>query len=100
MEQQPAPSDFSDLLSQFLFDNFFSLVVVAFAALIIWRGLNIMNKQIANKGLGRYNIQGLGLFVLAPIIMVLGAHEALSGEVLSALIGSLLGYIFGTHQKD
>ena len=100
MEQQPAPKDYFNLISQFLLDNFFSLVVIAFAALIIWRGLNIMNKQISEKGLGRYNIQGLGLFVLAPIIMVLGAHEALSGEVLSALIGSLVGYVFGTHQKD
>ena len=100
MEEEPVPFEFSDTISQFLSVNFFSLVVVAFAAFIIWRGLDIMGTQIAGKGLGRYNIQGIGLFVLAPIIMILGAHGALSGEVLSALIGSLVGYIFGAHQKD
>mgnify|MGYP003624371515 CR=1 FL=1 len=88
------------LFSKFLTEYFFSIVIVAFAALIIWRGLNIMSGQISQKGLGRYNMQGLGIFILAPIIMILGAHKSLGPEVLSALIGSLVGYVFGANQKE
>jgi hypothetical protein len=88
------------LFSQFLKENLFGIVVVVFAAVIIWRGLNIMSGQIKDKGLGKYAMQGIGLFVIIPVIMILGVNTVLDGQVVAGLLGSLLGYIFGVRTND
>jgi hypothetical protein len=44
-------------------------------------------------GWGPYNIQALGLTMLIPSVVVLGATNALPTEVTAAVIGALVGFI-------
>mgnify|MGYP001766704517 CR=1 FL=1 len=85
--------------SQFFQNYLFGLVAVALAALILLRGLRIMEKQVAEKGFGKFGLQGTALFVITPVIMVLAVNGVIKGEVVSGLLGALLGYIFGLKQE-
>ncbi len=83
---------------EFLIQHLFTILIVFFAALIIWKGLKIMAEQIRKSGIGPNNIQTLGLFIIVPVDMVLGAERAIDGRVVSAILGSLVGYVFGVRQ--
>ncbi len=84
------------LVIQFLQNNFFGFNVVLLAGIILWRGMTILQKQIAEKGLGKFGLQGSALFIITPVIMVLAVSGVIKGEVVSGLLGAMLGYVFGS----
>ncbi len=86
------------LVSQFIQNNFFGFIVVLLAGIILWRGMSIMKDQIAEKGLGKFGLQGSALFIITPVIMVLAVNGVIKGEVVSGLLGAMLGYVFGSKQ--
>ena len=88
------------LFSQFLQNNLFGVIVVTLAAIVLWRGLNIMKSQISEKGLGKFGLQGAALFVITPVIMVLAVDGVIKGEVVSGLLGAMLGYVFGAKSDN
>jgi hypothetical protein len=68
----------------------------ALALMMGWFGLRIMADRIKAKGLGPYNLQGLGLVLLLPtILMLLVASDEMPTEVIATLLGGVAGYIFG-----
>ena len=61
-----------------------------------WFGLRIMAERIKAKGLDPYNLQGLGLVLLLPtILMLLVVSDEMPTEVIATLLGGVAGYIFG-----
>lgn len=46
--------------------------------------------------LGPYVLQILGLAFLLPVILVIGATGLLKSEAITALLGAIVGYLFGT----
>ncbi len=73
---------------------------IALAFLMGAVGLCIMGRQIWRRGIGPYNLQGLGLVLLVPTILVLAILGKLQAEVIAALLGSVAGYIFGRGEKQ
>mgnify|MGYP000026266379 CR=1 FL=1 len=75
------------------------IATVAASALSLmmgWFGLRIMAERIKAKGLGPYNLQGLGLVLLLPtILMLLVVSDEMPTEVIATLLGGVAGYIFG-----
>ncbi len=65
------------------------------ALMMGWFGLRIMADRIKAKGLGPYNLQGLGLVLLLPTILMLGLVREMPTEVIATLLGGVAGYIFG-----
>jgi hypothetical protein len=65
------------------------------ALLMAGAGLVIMFRQIMAKGLGAYSLQGLGLVMLVPTILMLALIDAVRPEVVATLLGGVAGYIFG-----
>ena len=55
-----------------------------------------MAVRIKAKGLDPYNLQGLGLVLLLPtILMLLVMSDEMPTEVIATLLGGVAGYIFG-----
>ncbi|MEV8469059.1 hypothetical protein AB0T83_20255, partial [Fluviibacterium sp. DFM31] len=62
--------------------------------------LSVVGEQIKSKGIGRMNMQALGLVVLLPSILMLSTNESVPGELPATLIGAMAGYIFGVRNGD
>ncbi|MCR9243136.1 MAG: hypothetical protein NXH87_17280 [Rhodobiaceae bacterium] len=77
--------------------NLIATVAASVLALMMgWFGLRIMAERIKAKGLGPYNLQGLGLVLLLPtILMLLVVSDEMPTEVIATLLGGVAGYIFG-----
>ena len=75
------------------------ILLALITLVILWKGLSIVGDQIKAKGLGPYSFKALGLVVLLPIILILGANEMIAKEVLATLLGTIAGYIFGVEKK-
>lgn len=71
------------------------LAAAALALMMAGAGLAIMFRQIMAKGLGAYSLQGLGLVMLVPTILMLALIDAVRPEVVATLLGGVAGYIFG-----
>jgi len=71
------------------------LAAAALALMMAGAGLAIMFRQVADKGLGPYNLQGLGLVMLIPTVLMLALVDAVRPEVVATLLGGVAGYIFG-----
>jgi len=71
------------------------LAAAALALMMAGAGLAIMFRQVAAKGLGPYNLQGLGLVMLIPTVLMLALVDAVRPEVVATLLGGVAGYIFG-----
>ena len=71
------------------------LAAAALALMMAGAGLAIMFRQVADKGLGPYNLQGLGLVMLIPTVLMLALIDAVRPEVVATLLGGVAGYIFG-----
>ena len=76
-------------------DGLLPIAAAVMALLMAGAGLAIMYRQIVGKGLGPYNLQGLGLVMLIPTILMLALIDAVRPEVVATLLGGVAGYIFG-----
>lgn len=75
-----------------------NILIIVFAILITFKGLSLIKPSFAN-GINETNFKALGVVMLIPIVLVLGAGNSISGETLAALLGAIAGYIFGVETK-
>lgn len=52
--------------------------------------------NIWKERLGQYTLQILGLTFILPTILVIAVATRLNAEAVTALLGSIIGYIFGS----
>jgi len=76
-------------------EGMLEIVAAVLAVVMAVFGLAIMFRQIAKAGLGPYNLQGLGLVLLVPTILMLALTGGVRGDVVATLLGGVAGYIFG-----
>ncbi|MGX1322549.1 hypothetical protein AB7M17_006002 [Bradyrhizobium sp. USDA 377] len=86
------------------------LAVGALAAGILFVGLFILLKilksdqekhsNIWGERLGQYTLQILGLTFILPTILIIAVATKLNAEAVTALLGSIIGYIFGSSRSD
>ncbi|MCG3267183.1 hypothetical protein [Yoonia sp. I 8.24] len=83
-----------------LINNYMYQVIVTLVALVILLGgFRVLKSSIEKNGLGNYNLKAIGIVVLLPIILILGAAGSIDGQVLSALLGAIAGYLFGSDKE-
>lgn len=86
------------------------LAVGALAAGILCVGLFILLNILKNdqerrsniwgERLGQYTLQILGLTFILPTILIIAVATKLNAEAVTALLGSIIGYIFGSSRSD
>jgi hypothetical protein len=54
----------------------------------------IVERTISKKGIGVRTIQFLGVATFVPLILILALERILDGNVISALVGAFVGYLF------
>lgn len=68
--------------------------------------LNILKSDQENRSniwgerLGQYTLQILGLTFILPTILIIAVATNLQAEAVTALLGSIIGYIFGSSRSD
>jgi hypothetical protein len=81
------------------------IAVGVLAALILGAGYLMLQKILSKHGddfnlwtsrLGQYNLQIVGLTFLLPTILVIAVAGGLNPEAVTALLGAIIGYIFGS----
>ena len=55
----------------------------------------VINRCITKKAFGVRVVQFLGIIFLIPVIAILALEDVLTGEPVAALLGGLIGYLFG-----
>jgi hypothetical protein len=74
--------------------NGFVWATIFLAALIFCVGIFVVCKRM-KPGWGPYTLQALGLVLLVPTVIVLGAIGVIDKEIIATLLGGIAGYIFG-----
>jgi hypothetical protein len=74
--------------------NSFIWAAIVIAALIFCVGIFVVCKRM-KPGWGPYTLQALGLVLLVPTVIVLGAIGVIDKEIIATLLGGIAGYIFG-----
>lgn len=83
----------------------FDLAAVSVLAIVILGGglfvlLRILQSDrrsnIWGERLGQYTLQILGLTFILPTILIIAVATNLKAEAVTALLGSIIGYIFGS----
>lgn len=54
----------------------------------------ILERVISKKGIGVRTIQFLGVATFVPMLLILGIERILDANVISALVGAFVGYLF------
>lgn len=55
----------------------------------------ILQRIIKDQGIGVRVIQLVAVILIISSVLILGLEEKLTGETLSALLGGMIGYLFG-----
>jgi len=69
------------------------LEIVLAAALIGGIGAVFWERVFRDKGMGRRTIQLLSLLMIVPLAGLLALREVLSGEAVTTILGTILGYV-------
>lgn len=88
-----------DYISRITENYGWNILIVGLAIFIVWKAFPLLVHQVEKNGLGPNALKALGIVMLLPMILVLGGGGMISGETLSALIGTIAGYIFGVDQS-
>lgn len=73
-----------------------AILVCGFALLVmVWRG-KFSIRDPRNDPLSPHLLQIMGVSFLLPVILVIGSTGLLASEAMTALLGAIVGYLFGT----
>jgi hypothetical protein len=81
-------------LSSWIVGKSFPLFLASF--LLIGAGLRAMRVLTKDSPLAPYALQILGLLFISPIILLLSATTNVRSDAITGLLGTIVGYIFGT----
>ena len=76
-----------------------AILVVGFG--VLWKILEAPKERsnLWGERLGQYTLQILGLTFILPTILIIAVATGLEAEAVTALLGSIIGYIFGSSRS-
>jgi hypothetical protein len=72
----------------------FGVFIVCLA--LIFAGSRFLQSSNKDSAFARYSLQIFGLTFLVPIILMVAVALKLEGQAVTGLLGTIVGYIFGT----
>lgn len=76
-----------------MFDIKNIIIIASFVIMLLGLICVFHNRLKTGNGLGARFIQSITVIIALPTIIILASIEAIEGETISALLGSVLGYI-------
>jgi uncharacterized membrane protein YoaK (UPF0700 family) len=71
------------------------MIFIAALAMIVAGVVSIRTLKVESP-LAPYALQILGLLFITPVLLLLSATTNVSSDVITGLLGTIVGYIFGT----
>ena len=72
------------------------LAVAIVAVLLVIVGMYVVRYLKPENPMAPYALQILGLTFILPVVLLMSVSLALNNEAVMALLGTIVGYIFGT----
>jgi hypothetical protein len=70
-----------------------TIELLAVGVMVLGTAGVVANRVVTKKGIGYRVLQWLGIVILPPVILILALEKILSGEIVGALIASLVGFV-------
>lgn len=88
------------LIKQFTTFDVGGLGVFIVALALIYTGYRFLQAENKDSAFAKYSLQIFGLTFLVPIILMVTVILKLDGQAVSGLLGTIVGYIFGTSAQQ
>ena len=88
------------LIKQFTTFDVGGLGVFIVALALIYTGYKFLHSDNKDSTFAPYSLQIFGLTFLVPIILMVTIILKLDGQAVSGLLGTIVGYIFGTSAQN
>jgi len=77
------------------------VIVIAGLSMLIGMGLVFLNLHKSSAGFGPSSLKALGLVAFLPCLLIISvAVPDFKSEVLSALLGTVAGYVLSNNRKE
>ena len=89
-----------EIIKQFTTFDVGGVGVFIVALALIYTGYRFLHSENKDSAFAKYSLQIFGLTFLVPIILMVTVILKLDGQAVSSLLGTIVGYIFGTSAQQ